>query len=192
MQQIDSTQLRETMQTLWNGLRRHSAQIWAAHGDTIKRWATDRRTLAVLLILALMLTLAMRDAPSDAGSTDTISTPATEVPDSTIQESPAQESTAAQKGVPEAGIVACIGVVLDKKGMQHGFLQLAGQTLDQVLTDLGKTTVVRQGYTIQHNDCYESWQGAADFMTDGEMTVPDNMTAENFMIAYFQWKANKQ
>ena len=174
------TQLREVMLTLWDSLRHHSTRIGAAHQDSIKRWVTDRRKLAVLILLVLILTLAMRDAPTDTGSTDT---PATAVPDSVIQN---------QKGVPEAGIIACIGVVLDKKGMQHGFLQEAGQTLDQLFTDLGKVTLVREGYTIQHNNCYEDWQGAADFMTDGEMTVPDNITAENFMIAYFQWKANKR
>ncbi|MCB0208646.1 MAG: hypothetical protein KDJ52_04935 [Anaerolineae bacterium] len=184
MQQLNHTQLRAAMLTLSNKLRQLITNMWAAHEDRIRRRATDRRVIAVFILLALSVTLAMRGAPADTGNTHTL---AKEGPKSALQ-----ENAVDPKDAPEAGIVVCLGVVLDQDGMEHGFLQGAGQTLDQVFTDMGKTTLVSEGFTVRHRYCYESWQDAADFMMDGEVTLPRNTTAESFMLAYFEWKASKQ
>ncbi len=99
---------------------------------------------------------------------------------------PEQETVSAEK------IVICIGVIRDASGMQHAFFQRGGDTLEQTLTESGKTAIVREGFTVEHRNCYDSWQKAADFVTDGQVTLPENATEQDFTMALIKWKQQQQ
>jgi hypothetical protein len=91
----------------------------------------------------------------------------------------------------EAGTVLCIGVVRDGAGAQHAFFQRAGDTLEQTLTEQGREGLVRDGFTLEHRNCYDSWQAAADWLTDGAVTLPEQATEQDFAKALLEWKQQR-
>lgn len=98
---------------------------------------------------------------------------------------PASEATS------EAGTVLCIGVVRDGADAQHAFFQRAGDTLEQTLTEQGMAGLVHDGFTLEHRNCYDSWQAAADWLTDGAVTLPEQATEQDFAKALLEWKQQR-
>ena len=91
----------------------------------------------------------------------------------------------------ETGTVLCIGVVRDGAGAQHAFFQRADDTLEQTLTEQGMAGLVHDGFTIEHRNCYASWQAAADWLTDGSVTLPEQATEQDFAKALLEWKQQR-
>ena len=87
-----------------------------------------------------------------------------------------------------AEIVLCIGIVRDTQGRQHVFFQRGSETLEQTLAQDGKQQLVDEGFTVEHRNCYDSWQKAADFLTDGAVTLPENATEQDFIMTLMKWK----
>ena len=88
----------------------------------------------------------------------------------------------------EENSVLCIGVVRYSNGMQDAFFQRPDESVEETLMAQSNAELVAQGYTVEHRDCYASWQAAADFLTDGRVTLPDNATEQDFTAALMGWK----
>ncbi len=100
-------------------------------------------------------------------------------------------SVTAPAATAETGTVLCIGVVRDGAGAQHAFFQRAGDTLEQTLTEQGMAGLVHDGFTLEHRNCYASWQAAADWLTDGAVTLPEQATEQDFAKALLEWKQQR-
>lgn len=90
--------------------------------------------------------------------------------------------------VLEEKAVLCIGVVRYSNGMQDAFFQRPDESVEETLMAQSNAELVAQGFTVEHRDCYASWQAAADFLTDGRVTLPDNATEQDFTAALMGWK----
>lgn len=132
-------------------------------GGTWKR--VNKRWLVVgLLVLILGMLLAGRSAVSS------ITTPA----DDSL--------------VPEEKAVLCIGVVRYSNGVQDAFFQRPDESVEETLMAQSNAELVPLGFTVEHRNCYNNYQAAADFLTDGRVTLPDNATEQDFTAALMGWK----
>lgn len=90
--------------------------------------------------------------------------------------------------VPEDQAVICIGVVRFTDGMLASVFQKGGESFEETLIRQTNAELVRQGYTIEYHNCYGNWQDAADFLTDGQVTLPENANEQVFTSELMKWK----
>ena len=95
---------------------------------------------------------------------------------------------AADGQVPEAEAVVCIGVARYSNGVEEAFFQRQGDSIETTLLAQHGNKLVSQGYMVEHRNCYGSWQAAADFLTDGQLTLPENATEAIFSMELLKWK----
>jgi len=90
--------------------------------------------------------------------------------------------------VPEAQAVICIGVAHYRNGVQEAFFQRGGESVEATLIQQHGPEMVALGYTVEHQNCYGNWQAAADFLTDGQVRLPDDADEAIFSIELLKWK----
>ena len=90
--------------------------------------------------------------------------------------------------VPEEKSVLCIGVVRYSNGVQDAFFQRPDESVEETLMAQSNAELVPLGFTVEHRNCYSNYQAAADFLTDGQVTLPDNATEQDFTTALMGWK----
>lgn len=127
-----------------------------------KRWKWRILVTVILLLLGLFLGVHHAVSSSETANKDGI--------------------------VPEEMAVLCIGVVRYRNGVKDAFFQRPGEPLEALLMERKDAAQVSEGFTVEHRDCYESWQAAADFLTDGQLTLPDNANEAIFSMSLLKWK----
>ena len=148
------------LETWFGSWRDRISERWIRLAKRLGRW---RNKLTSLMLIPLLLTGAC--------------TPIV-----------AEQAIAEPTPTEAAEIVVCLGVVRDTNGWQHGFLQRGSETLEQTFAQQGMQQLLDGGFTVEHRNCYDSWQKAADFLTNGAVTLPENATEEDFVAAMIEWQ----
>jgi hypothetical protein len=99
-----------------------------------------------------------------------------------------EPTPAAAKAEP----VLCISAVQGRDGVPQVVFQRAENTLEEAMIEQGLEALVQGGFTVTHRACFESWQAGADFVTDGEVQLPEHATEADFVRALIQWKMQRQ
>ncbi len=106
-----------------------------------------------------------------------------------LQGTASSQEIATDNGVvPEEMAVLCIGVVRYRNGVQDAFFQRPGESIAATLMEQSEQALVDEGFTVEHRNCYDSWQAAADFLTDGQVTLPEDADEEIFSMTLLKWK----
>lgn len=145
--------------------------------------------LVVVGALGLVFVISRTLSDSD------ILTQSAVVPEATMAADPASEPAATavpdDGRVPEDQAVICIGLVRYGNGVETSFFQRGGESVEATLIARHGKELVDQGYTVKHHDCYGNWQAAADWLTDGQVTLPENANEEIFSLELLKWKQQK-
>ncbi len=148
------------LRTWFGSWRNRMPERWVRLAKRLESW---RSKLTILMLMPLLLVGACKPIVAEQVNTEPFPT-------------------------KDAEIVVCLGVVRDTNGWQHGFFQRGSETLEQTFAQQGMQTLVDEGFTLEHRYCYDSWQNAADFLTDGAVTLPENATEEDFVTALMEWQ----
>lgn len=84
--------------------------------------------------------------------------------------------------------VLCISAVQGADAVPQVVYQGASRTIDEAMREQGMGQLVEAGYTVTHQACFDRWQAAADFVTGGQVMLPEGVTERDFVMALLKWK----
>jgi len=87
--------------------------------------------------------------------------------------------------------VLCVNVVVGSDAVPWVIFQRAGATLEDAMREGGQAALVERGYRLEKQNCFESWQAAANFLTDNQVMLPDGATEADFVRAMMKWQKNR-
>jgi hypothetical protein len=87
--------------------------------------------------------------------------------------------------------VLCLTAISGSDGEPHVVYQKAGTTREEVMQSDGLGNLIEEGYEVLEETCFETWQDAADYFTNGEVMLPEYATEEDFMLALQKWSSMK-
>lgn len=158
--------------------------VWCAERVRQFRKRQKWQIVGVVILVVVGLLIATCSTSSDSetiidsgGISDGKETVATAVADNGL--------------VPEDEAVMCIGLVRFANGFETAFFQRGGESVEATLLSQHGKELVDQGYTVKQHDCYGNWQAAADWLTDSQVTLPENANEEIFSRELLKWKQQK-
>lgn len=124
------------------------------------QWRKRWRTFAVAGISLLVLVLALR----------------------TVQ------MKALSEAMTPSEPVLCLIAIQGDQGTPIVVYQGQGISLEIAMRSQQLDSLIRDGYTVLDETCFDQWQAAADHLTNGEVWLRDHPTERDFVIAVTRWQ----